>query len=374
VQSPPLVKTATANYTTLANLVNTPVSLAPAGVYSIQRDINPPAVYSWSFGLQHNIGWGTMLDVAYVGNSQKHLVNTRNLNAVNYGTNFLPSSIDTTVSGNRPLPSQFLRPYVGYGDINYVEFGGFGNFNSMQVQLDKRFAKGLTYHMAYTWSKALDLADGQGGTVNPTLNFRMRNYGLAGFDRKYNLQFNAVYDVPNGSKYMNNLAGKLLLDGWQVSGIATMTTGAPTGIGYSLSYSADLTGGTGNGLDSRVMVIDRVNTPGPKGQWFNTDAIKPPTSQYSVNGVGNAAIRLIPRPGIHNYDISVFKNFRLGSNEARRLQFRWETYNTFNHTQYNSVDTGSRWDQAGNQINANFGYFTNAALARRMVLALKIYF
>jgi hypothetical protein len=82
----------------------------------------------------------------------------------------------------------------------------------------------------------------------------------------------------------------------------------------------------------------------------------------------------VPLPGINNWDISVFKNFRLGSSEARRLQFRWETYNTFNHTQYSSLDTTSRWDAAGNQINSNLGYFTNAALARRMVLALKLYF
>jgi hypothetical protein len=228
--------------------------------------------------------------------------------------------------------------------------------------------------MAYTWSKALDVADGQGGAVNPVLNVRMRNYGLSGFDRKHNFQFNWVYDVPNLSKYMDNKAGRIVLDGWQISGVASMITGAPTGIGYSLSYSADLTGGTGNGLDSRVVVVDRVNQPGPQGQWFNTAAIKPPTPQYSVNGIGNAAPRLVALPGINNWDISLFKNFRLGSNEARRLQFRWETYNTFNHTQYNSVDTTSRWDAAGNQINGNFGYFTNAALARRMVLALKLYF
>ena len=60
--------------------------------------------------------------------------------------------------------------------------------------------------------------------------------------------------------------------------------------------------------------------------------------------------------------------------QARRLQFRWETYNTFNHTQYTGVDTTARFDAAGNQINTNLGRFTSAALGRRMVLALKFYF
>ena len=83
---------------------------------------------------------------------------------------------------------------------------------------------------------------------------------------------------------------------------------------------------------------------------------------------------LFTNPGLNNWDIAIFKDFRLGSVESRRLQFRWETYNTFNHTQYTSVDTGSRWDAAGNQINTNFGRYTNAALGRRMQFGLKLFF
>jgi hypothetical protein len=72
--------------------------------------------------------------------------------------------------------------------------------------------------------------------------------------------------------------------------------------------------------------------------------------------------------------MSLYKNFRLGTNEARRLQFRFEAYNIFNHTQYNAIDTGARFDQNNNQVNTNYGYFTGAALARRLVLGLKLYF
>ena len=72
--------------------------------------------------------------------------------------------------------------------------------------------------------------------------------------------------------------------------------------------------------------------------------------------------------------MSLFKTFRLGSNEARRLQFRFETYNTFNHTQFTTLDLNARFNQANQQTNSNYGYFTNAALARRLVLGLKLYF
>ncbi|MGH9667851.1 MAG: hypothetical protein ACRD9L_25815, partial [Bryobacteraceae bacterium] len=310
----------------------------------------------------------------YAGNSQKHLLDTRNLNAVPYGTNFLPGSIDPTVSGNKPLNSNFLRPLLGYQDINYLEFAGIGNYNSLQVQLTRRFSRSLTFHLSYNWSKALDLVDGNGNAVNPVLNYRMRNYGPAGFDRRQVMTLDYSYDVPNLSKRWNNGFSRAAFDGWEISGVSTFQTGAPLGLGYSLNYSADLTGGTGNALDSRSVMVADPNAAAPAGQWFNVNAVKAPLPGYSVDGIGNAPKAGIYGPGLDDWDISIFKNFRLGSNEARRLQFRFETYNTFNHTQYTNIDTGARFDANNNQINTNYGYFTNAALARRLVLGLKLYF
>ena len=374
VQSPPLVKTASANYTTIGNLLATPLSLSPTGITAVQRNFSPPSVYNWSFGIQQNIGFGTVVDVAYVGNTQKHLLNTRNINAVPYGTNFLPSNIDPTVTGNKPYASNLLRPIRGFGDINYLEFAGIGNYNALQMQLTKRFSRRLTYNMAYTWSKALDLVDGVGGTVNPVLNYRSRNYGPAGFDRNHVLTLNYVYNLPGVSKYWNNTFTRVGFDGWELSGVSNFQTGAPLGLGYALTYSADLTGGTGNGLDSRTVLVADPHGRGPQGQYFNVDAVKAPLPGLSVNGIGNASKAPIYGPGLNNWDISMFKNFRLGANESRRLQARFETYNTFNHTQYNAVDTGARFDQNNKQTNTNYGYFTGAALARRLVVGLKFYF
>jgi hypothetical protein len=116
------------------------------------------------------------------------------------------------------------------------------------------------------------------------------------------------------------------------------------------------------------------NAPAPDGQWFNVDAVKAPLPGYSVDGIGNASKAPIYRPGLNNWDISLFKNFKLGSNEARRLQFRFETYNTFNHTQFTNIDTGAKFNASNVQTNTNYGRFTEAALARRLVLGLKLYF
>jgi hypothetical protein len=373
VQSPPLVTTASANYTTISNLLSTPLSLSPTSVTAVQRDFKSPAVYNWSFGIQQDMGRGVLLDVAYSGNSQKHLLDNRNLNAVPYGTNFLASSQDPTVPG-KPINSNFLRPFTGYTDINYLEFAGIGNYNALQVQLTKRFSRNLTFHVSYAWSKALDLVDGNGSTVSPVINYRSRNYGPSGFDRTHVMTIDYTYNLPNMSKYWDNAATRIGLDGWELSGVTAFQTGAPQGLGYSLTYSADLTGGTGNGLDSRSVLVADPNAKAPNGQWFNVDAVKAPLPGYSVDGIGNASKAPIYGPGLNNWDISLFKNFKLGSNEARRLQFRFETYNTFNHTQFTGIDTGAKFNQSNVQTNANYGYFTTAALARRLVLGLKLYF
>jgi hypothetical protein len=373
VQSPPLVTTASANYTTISNLLSTPLSLSPTSVTAVQRDFKSPAVYNWSFGIQQDMGRGVLLDVAYSGNSQKHLLDNRNLNAVPYGTNFLASSQDPTVPG-KPINSNFLRPFTGYTDINYLEFAGIGNYNALQVQLTKRFSRNLTFHVSYAWSKALDLVDGNGSTVSPVINYRSRNYGPSGFDRTHVMTIDYTYNLPNMSKYWDNAATRSGLDGWELSGVTAFQTGAPQGLGYSLTYSADLTGGTGNGLDSRSVLVADPNAKAPNGQWFNVDAVKAPLPGYSVDGIGNASKAPIYGPGLNNWDISLFKNFKLGSNEARRLQFRFETYNTFNHTQFTGIDTGAKFNQSNVQTNANYGYFTTAALARRLVLGLKLYF
>jgi len=372
VQMPPLVNTATAYYTTIKDLLSTPLSLSPSGVASIQTVFDPPTVYNWSFGIQRDIGFGTVFDVAYVGSVARHLLHVRSLNATPYGTNFLPSSIDRTLTGNRPLPVNFLRPIKGYADIQYYEFASSSNYHSMQTQVNRRFGRNLTYGFTWTWSKAMDLVDGNTSAVNPYLNFRMRNYGKAGFDRTHNVSIFYDYKLPEIVRGRSLL--RWVANGWEISGITSFISGAPSGLGYSFVQATDITGASGAGIDSRVNLTGNPNLPKAERtiyRHFRTEVVRPPDAANF--GIGNAPKDPIRGPGINNWDLSVFKNFRLGEGE-RRLQFRWEMYNAFNHTQFSGLDTGARFDPAGNQVNARFGEYTAARDARRMQLALKFYF
>ncbi|MEK7832349.1 MAG: carboxypeptidase regulatory-like domain-containing protein [Acidobacteriota bacterium] len=389
---PPLVLQPIANYTTITNLAATPLSLSPVNVQFLNRDFRPPAVYNWSLGVQQNIGFGTVVDIAYVGNQQRHLLVSRNLNAVRYGTNFLSTSRDATTftaanpTGN-PLPANFLRPIQGYGDIIYKDFAATGNYNGLQVQVNKRFSKNLTFNVSYTWSKALDITDAEGsGPTNPYIDPATRNYGPAGFDRRQILIFNYTYNLPNFSKnFGNNPFTRVALDGWEVSGVTTFQTGAPLGVGCNPPGGTDLTGAAGGGIDSRCVqvIADPYDLSGlPVGYRFNPNAFKAPFASGAgitscgagcVNGVGTVSKAPVYGPGLNNWDIALFKTFQMGS-EVRRLQFRVESFNAFNHTQFTGVGTTGSFSTANVNGTANFGQFSAAAPSRRFQLGLKFYF
>ncbi|MBM3796538.1 MAG: carboxypeptidase regulatory-like domain-containing protein [Acidobacteria bacterium] len=371
---PPNTVTRTAFNTTISDLLLSPFRISPAGVTSIQRDFRPPSVYNWSFGIQQNVGFGTVLDVAYVGNVGRRLLQRRSLNALPYGTRFLDSSRDSTT--NNPLPDNFLRPNPGYADIQYIEMAGTSNYHSLQTQLNKRFAKGFQFGVAWTWSKAMTIVNGNNEAVNPYLNYRMRQYGKASFDRTHNFVLNYLYDLPKLSAVTaGNRAVKAVFDNWQLSGLTTFTSGQPLGIGYSLVSGADLVGASGAGVDSRVNLV--ANPVIPKSErtplrHFNTAAFQPPTR--AEFGIGNAPKDVLRGPGINVFDVTFIKNIPIGASDARRLQLRFEFYNFFNHASFQGVDTTARFDAQNRQVSGTFGQYTSTLDARRVVLGAKFYF
>ena len=104
-------------------------------------------------------------------------------------------------------------------------------------------------------------------------------------------------------------------------------------------------------------------------QWIAPDFVARPAR----GDVGNSGKFQFRNPGIHNWDMALFKNFPFGN--GRQFQFRWEAYNVFNHTQYASVDTTARFNPAGQQINRDLrpgerdpSAATDAVVAARPVL------
>ncbi len=375
VQSPPLVNTPVTYYTAISTLLSAPLRLTPGSVFGIQTNYKPPAAYNWNFGIQRDLGWGTVLDVAYVGDVSRHGMQIRDLNATNYGTDFLASSIDPTVSGNKPLPANFLRPLEGYGSIQYMEFASNSNYNALQTRLNKRLLSTLTFGASYSWSKVLDVADTPSSAVNPMLNYDSRNYGPALFDHRQTFVVNYVYSLPQPSQHWNNGFSRLWLDGWRISGIASFIDGPPVPINYTFATATDITGASGVGIDSRVDLTCNPNLSGTQRSFyraFNTSCVQAPT--LAELGVGNASKYPLTGPGTENFDISLHKHFSLGRAESRWLEVRLEGYNAFNHTQFTAFDNNARFNAQGGQVNTTCGQYNAAAPGRRVVLGAKFYF
>jgi hypothetical protein len=267
---------------------------------------------------------------------------------------------------NRPLPDNFLRPYIGYQSIQMLQQTATSNYNSLQMQLNRRFTHGLQFAASYVWSKAMGYA---GSSYATYYNGRL-DYGRLNFDVTHNLTVNYSYDLPKASRIWNRAAVRLLFDGWENSSTVSLQSGRPTGINYTRTSPIDVTGG---GDYDRVFVIQ----PAALGhgdrsfsKWFNTSAFAPPVLGEFP---GNAPVDVFRGPGRNNWDMAFNKNFRLFS-DRRTFQLRWEMYNLFNHPSFNAVDNTARFDPAGNQVNTRFGQEIGTLTPRVIQISARIRF
>jgi hypothetical protein len=374
---PPIAYTPTVYYGTFSNLLSS-VGLSPINsTYSIDQSGKVPTAMNFSFSVQRDMGFGTVLDVAYVGALGRHLYWNRNYNSIPYGADYVAANSDPTRPGN-PLPPAFLYQFTGYSNITALEPASSSNYHSLQVSGNRRFARGLQFGFAWTWSKAMEFAGNTlsktiGGTlpVNGTVSYllppHVRNYGLSAFDRTHVVKINYLYDFPNmngGSK-----AVRSIVNNWELSGITTFQSGAPTGVNLTTTTGLDVSGSPTDPARPDLVA----NAVLPKDQrtfneYFNTAAFALP----ALGTPGNAATTEFRGPGINNWDLSLFKNFPI--KDRAKFQFRAEAYNTFNHTQFNTVNNTAQFTPAGVEANSNLGKITSARNPRIMQFALRFLF
>jgi hypothetical protein len=367
IGQPPLVQTPTLNYGEVSKLLTSSGMIYPGAANAADPGGKLPRIMNFSMSIQRRMWSGVLLDVGYAGSLGRSLEWRRDLNAIPLGTNFKPQNQDPTQPG-KPLQGAFLRPIQGYTTILQSEPAASSNYHSLQVSARRRFARHYQFGAAWTWSKTLDYNDGDNDQVTTLVPVRIWNYGLASFDRTHVLALNYLADVPNPP--VSNPVLRALFRGWQLSGITRFVSGGPLGVGFSSTASPDYTGSPS--ISARIVVVGNPVLPKSERSFshnFRTDVFREP----SVGTVGNAARTIIRGPGINNWDAALFKNVPL--TERLRLQFRWELYNAFNHTQFSAMDTTARFDSAtGQQINSRLSEFTAARTPRQMQLALRLTF
>jgi hypothetical protein len=360
IVNPPTIYQSVVYNDLATNLTSAQQYMSPFTINGIDYNGNIPTVVNYSAGLQAKLPSAVRLDVAYVGSFSRHLMDTINLNAVPYGTYFLPQNQDptkvksnpTAVLGSNAYSTNFLAPYQGYGSVTEEEFGGTSNFNSLQVKLDRWFGKGLFLASAFTWSKCMGTVFSDGDSIRIDNLERYANYAPCGFNIPFSFTFNYVYDIPGASKWgaLNNVATRALFDGWQLAGLTQFRSGTP----YTINFSIPGYGNqqlTGSDQSARIVIVGDPlqGTDSTPYNRLNPSVFLPP----QVGSIGTESGRnYMVGPGINEWKMSIHRNFSF--HEKAKLQLRMEAVqNAFNHTQFNGINSTINFTSMGNPTITN---------------------
>ena len=342
-----------------------PGPIGPSSLGTSQTRLPNPQIQQFNFMIERQLFQQDLLSVGFVGNLGRHLYRQRDLNFVPYGskTKNVPALAGTTgcdaegncdvqnILINNVQPTIFFVPYRGYTTITSQETSAVSNYNSLQVSYRHPFRHGLTAQIAYTYSHTLDDSsgtDGQAPNVDP--GNLSRWYGTSSLNRAHIFVMNYVYNLPFFGNSPNRFL-KQTLGGWKVSGITTFSTGNPIDFncgvsgfssGIGLGYRCNLAGHLG-------ILKGSTNDPqfGPTPTWFNPAVITQPLlSQLSANGeqgmFGYMGRNVLTGPGQNNTDFGLLKEFQLPwfGSEHSTLEFRADTFNSFNHPQWLGANAG----------------------------------
>ena len=324
----------------------------PASLTSLNTTYRAPAVAQYSFGVQHELKPSIIWVVQYVGNVAWHQninlplnnfpINTSNaLRQASIGTNgfSLGQGQNEATAGG----SNALRTYQGYGSITEETNTTNGNYNGFQTGLRVQNKWGLSGELDYTYSHEIDITSGDLSTVSNPWNLKYDKAG-GSFDRRHILQANYIYKLP----IFNKASGLThsVLGGWELSGTFITETGVPFAAGLSNVPDPIALGG---GYTNRDDVVSKVKYNKKVDNWFsspNTDGganpLAAPTAGWAGGsnlGFGNGRRDTFVGPGRVNFSTSLYKSFAFG--ERAHFEFRAESFNTFNHSEFNSIDTGA---------------------------------
>ncbi len=378
---------------------------SPASPFAVDsRDDKQPFTDSWSFTVAQRTPWQSLLEVAYVGNRSRDQLSVggagSNINLVPLG------AIQPT--GAQPNPSlanaDAYRPLQGYQNLNIAVNNIYSNYNGLQVTWG-RHAGRYTLQANYSYQKSLGIvqpgnpANGPSVTLNP-YNLAA-NYGVMPGDRRQ--LFNIAYSIDLGSPLRTEKVLGGVVNGWQLSGITQLQSGANlTYLSSNDNFNMQLNNAIIPGsqgllnpdgshgitisnksiLGTDAMQLNPLVTCNPKSglsshQYVNGSCFAAPTA---VGQSGPALLPVVYGPGYFNSDLALFKNFQI--TESKKLQFRIQAYNFINHPLWSFSGTSNLnlnfvqdpTTQAVSLSNPNFGKTTTKEGNRVLEFAAKFFF
>jgi hypothetical protein len=347
--------------------------VAPATVLTVQSGMRPPYSQNWNLSIERTIARDYLLDVRYVGNKGTHLPRFIEGN---------PSIFGPGVNANN---NNQIRQYTtcnaagacNYGSVGLVADDSSSTYHALEVAFSRQYTHGLSFLASYWYSKSLDyisslnvagsaptLVAGENDLAQNPFDLRAE-HGASLFDAKQRFVFSGTWALPRWQGASR--AADLLLNGWQLNAISSLSTGTPFTVYDSANVSLQGSAPEISGFySSRPDLVSNPNTgqPHTANQWVSRSSFRqldPPTQAGQFGNEGRNAVR---GPGIEDVDLSLFKYFKIS--ETKRLQFRAECFNLLNHANFGLPENDLE--------SPAFGQILQAGPPRLMQLALKFLF
>lgn len=337
-----------------------------------------PYMQRWQFAIQQELFGGMVLETMYMGNRGTHIEISQNLNVTpqrflsrsptrdqaridylggnvpNPFAGLLPAGASASLNGSQIARERLMRPFPQFDSVTASRFDGYSWYHSLQVSLERRFSKGFTFNLFYTWSKFMQATELLNqDDPRPT-------EVISDLDRPHRVAISGIYELPFGKgRLLASGAGPVLngiIGGWQISAIYNYQTGAPLNFGNLIFTGSNI----------RDLLIDNPTVE----RWFNPDAGFERNAQRQLDrNVRTFPLRFsfLRADNINNWDVGVIKNTMI--RERLNVQFRAEALNALNHPLFpapftNPAETRFGTIQASNQAN----------YARRLQLTIKAIF
>lgn len=333
------------------------------GMLAINTTLHLPRYQEYNFSLQRQINPTTMIEVSYVGNVGSDIHGRVPFNPAQFIADPITGA---PPSAGNAIDRVLYEPGI-LGPTNRIMSNfAHSSYNALQIQGTKRFGQGSTILANYTFAKSLDMNSTNNNNANIPNPFDLHaGYGRSDSDRKNSFVVSWLYVLPI---HFSNKAANSLLGGWSLTAIQTVQSGAPITFFAGRDVAVD---GTGEkqyaqlqqGATASTIRISHPNRSSEVNRFFNTQAFVQPNDE-PLGIYGNSSRGMISGPAYANTDASLLKDFTLP--ESLKLQFRLESFNTFNQVNFANPNSSASSGAFG-QIQS-----TVAQTGRQLQLALKL--
>ncbi len=325
-------------------------AIGSIGGNNVDHDYRIEYAGTLSLSIQHQLTANTVVELSFVGSNIQ--------------------GADSSTVRNVPLPGSGpiapRRPVPELSSFNSLRWDGYSQFHSGTISIERRLSNGISFNANYSLSKSVDDASDPGSTTNEAnlpqdVRDRDAEHGLSSFDRHHRFVASGIYELPfgkgkkflNGSGFIPALAG-----GWKLTAIVTLESGAP----FTVNDQTDRAN-IGQGPAQRPNCLRNPNLPSGErtpDRFFDTSAFTP----AAFGTFGSCGRNIVIGPSYKNFDLAATKLIKF--TEARRLEFRAETFNLFNTVNF---DLPNRL-----AFTPNFGKIFSAGPPRQLQFAVKFSF